>query len=49
MFMSQTGSDVLQRRNKGLLESWGFHIHSHELDEIEKAGGSLRCMLAEIY
>jgi hypothetical protein len=49
LFMSQTGSDVLQRRNKGLLESWGFHIHSHELDEIEKAGGSLRCMLAEIY
>jgi hypothetical protein len=49
LFMSQTGSDALQRRSKGLLESWGFRIHSHALDEIEKAGGSLRCMVAEIY
>jgi N-dimethylarginine dimethylaminohydrolase len=47
--MSQTAKDALQRRSKGLLESWGFRIHSHELDEIEKAGGSLRCMVAEIY
>jgi hypothetical protein len=49
LFMSQTAKDALQRRSKGLLESWGFRIHSHELDEIEKAGGSLRCMVAEIY
>jgi len=40
---------LLYRRSKGLLESWGFRIHSLELDEIEKAGGSLRCMVAEIY
>jgi hypothetical protein len=49
LFMSQTASDALARRSKGLLESWGFRIHSHPLDEIEKAGGSLRCMVAEIY
>ncbi len=49
LFMSQTAADALQRRSRGLLESWGFRIHSHKLDEIEKAGGSLRCMVAEIY
>jgi hypothetical protein len=49
LFMSQTAADVLRRSSKGLLESWGFRIHSHPLDEIEKAGGSLRCMVAEIY
>lgn len=49
LFMSQTAADALQRRSRGLLDAWGFRIHSHQLDEIEKAGGSLRCMVAEIY
>lgn len=49
LFMSQTGADALRPQSLAALESWGFTLHAVELDEIEKAGGSLRCMLAEIY
>ncbi len=49
LFMSQSGADALQPENRAALESWGFVLHSVELDEIEKAGGSLRCMVAEIF
>ncbi len=49
LFMSQSGADALQPKNRAALESWGFVLHSVELDEIEKAGGSLRCMVAEIF
>jgi len=49
VFMSQTAADALRPENRALLEFWGFRIHSAALDEIEKAGGSLRCMVAEIY
>jgi len=49
LFMSQTGLDALRPASRKALESWGFTIHSTPLDEIEKAGGSLRCMLAEIF
>jgi len=31
------------------LAEWGFAIGSVPLDEIEKAGGSLRCCVAEIF
>lgn len=49
LFMSQTAADALRPSSRRLLESWGFHIHAAPLDEIEKAGGSLRCMVAEIF
>jgi hypothetical protein len=49
LFMSQTGVDALRASSRATLESWGFRIHSTALDEIEKAGGSLRCMLAEVF
>lgn len=49
LFMSQTGVDALRTSSRAALESWGFILHSARLDEIEKAGGSLRCMLAEIF
>lgn len=49
LFMSQTGVEALRPASRGALEAWGFEIHSTSLDEIEKAGGSLRCMLAEIF
>ena len=49
LFMSQTAADALRPRNRALLQSWGFRIHATDLDEIEKAGGSLRCMVAEIF
>jgi len=49
LFMSQTGFDALRGSSRRTLEDWGFVIHSTPLDEIEKAGGSLRCMVAEIF
>lgn len=49
LFMSQTGVDALRDSSRKTLEDWGFEIHSTPLDEIEKAGGSLRCMVAEIF
>jgi hypothetical protein len=49
LFMSQTGFDALRESSRQSLQDWGFVIHSTPLDEIEKAGGSLRCMVAEIF
>ncbi|WP_376696335.1 arginine deiminase-related protein [Wenzhouxiangella sp. EGI_FJ10305] len=49
LFMSQTAVDALAPEKLKKLEEWGFTVHGIELDEIEKAGGSLRCCVAEIY
>ena len=49
LFMSQTAVDALAPEKLRQLESWGFTVHGVELDEVEKAGGSLRCCVAEIY
>jgi hypothetical protein len=49
LFMSQAAADALRPESRARLESWGFTIHSCELDELEKAGGSLRCMVAKIF
>ncbi len=49
IFMSQAAADHLRAGSRDTLESWGFRIHSTPLDELEKAGGSLRCMVAKIF
>lgn len=49
VFMSQTALDALDRKKIDILGDWGFEVHGVELDEIEKAGGSLRCCVAEIF
>jgi hypothetical protein len=49
LFMSQTGFNALRESSIQTLHSWGFELTCVELDEIEKAGGSLRCMVAEIF
>lgn len=49
LFMSQAGADALRPSSRAALQAWGFQLHTTPLDEIEKAGGSLRCMLAEIF
>jgi N-dimethylarginine dimethylaminohydrolase len=49
LFMSQAAADALRPSSRAKLESWGFRIHSTDLDELEKAGGSLRCMVAKIF
>jgi hypothetical protein len=49
LFMSRSGFEALRPSSLETLESWGFELCTVELDEIEKAGGSLRCMVAEIF
>ena len=49
LFMSSTGYRALRTSSLETLNSWGFELCTVELDEIEKAGGSLRCMVAEIF
>lgn len=49
LFMSQTAADTVRPEVLTSLESWGFVIRSVALEEVEKAGGSLRCMTAEVY
>lgn len=49
VFMSRRAVGALRPSSRALIDSWGFRIRATELDEIEKAGGSLRCMVAEIY
>jgi len=49
LFISKTAFDALPAAKVKQLEDWSFVIHSVEMDEIEKAGGSLRCCVAEIF
>jgi hypothetical protein len=49
LLMSQTALEGLSPLNQHKLADLGFRIHAVELDELEKAGGSLRCLIAEIY
>lgn len=49
LFISATAWRALAPQKRDRLRDWGFRIHSVELDEIEKAGGSLRCCIAEIF
>jgi hypothetical protein len=49
LFMSQVAADALRPASLATLEAWNFKIHSVALDELEKAGGSLRCMVAKVF
>ncbi|MDT8409369.1 MAG: arginine deiminase-related protein [Wenzhouxiangellaceae bacterium] len=49
LFISAAAWRKLAPGKRRLLESWDFNVHAVELDEIEKAGGSLRCCIAEIF
>jgi hypothetical protein len=49
VWMSQLAADSLSTANRGTLERAGFNVHAVDLSEIEKAGGSLRCCVGEIY
>jgi hypothetical protein len=49
LFMSELAAETLSSAHHAKLQSWGFKVHSVALDEIEKAGGSLRCCVAEIF
>lgn len=49
LFLSATAWRALAPAKRHQLQDWGFRVHAVELDEVEKAGGSLRCCIAEIY
>lgn len=49
VWLSQAAADGLRPANRAALQHAGFGLRSVPLDEIEKAGGSLRCCIGEIY
>ncbi|MEO8159981.1 MAG: arginine deiminase-related protein [Arenimonas sp.] len=49
VWISQAGADALDPDDHERLGRAGFSIMALELDELEKAGGSLRCCVAEVY
>ena len=49
VWLSARGADALDPAQRGAIGKAGFRIGTAELGEIEKAGGSLRCCVAEIF
>jgi hypothetical protein len=49
VWMSARAADALSSAERAQLAAWGFELRSVALDEIEKAGGSLRCCVGEIF
>ena len=49
VWMSARAATSLRADQRVALANWGFALHGVELGEIEKAGGSLRCCVGEIY
>lgn len=49
VWMSAGAAAALTAAQRASLAEWGFALGSVPLDEIEKAGGSLRCCVAEIF
>jgi hypothetical protein len=49
LWMSAHAAASLTDAQRTTLTQWGFTVGAVELDEIEKAGGSLRCCVGEIF
>lgn len=49
LWMSACAARSLRPDTRDAIAALGLQIHAVELDELEKAGGSLRCMIGEIY
>ena len=49
ILMSQTAVNSLSENTRHVLERNGFEIHGIEIGELEKGGGSLRCLIAEVF
>ncbi len=49
VWLSAPAVSALTSAQRAALAEWGFALGSVPLDEIEKAGGSLRCCVAEIF
>jgi N-dimethylarginine dimethylaminohydrolase len=49
VWISAAGADALETAQRERIEGAGFSLRAISLDEIEKAGGSLRCCIAEVF
>jgi N-dimethylarginine dimethylaminohydrolase len=49
VWMSARAEAALRPATRAALEAAGFGVRSVQLDEIEQAGGSLRCCVCELY
>ncbi len=49
VLMSQRAADSLTPASQDFFSKHGFRVHAVDVSEFEKAGGSLRCMVTEIY
>ena len=49
ILMSQTGLDSLRAGQLATIERAGLKLHGVDVSEFEKAGGSLRCLVTEIF
>ncbi|MEM1411475.1 MAG: arginine deiminase-related protein [Pseudomonadota bacterium] len=49
LFMSARAEAALRPESRRALTDWGFRIHAPDLSQLELAGGSLRCMVTEIF
>ena len=49
VWMSAVAAASLTGEQRDALAGWGFRLGTMDLSEIEKAGGSLRCCVGEIY
>lgn len=49
LWMSEAAADGLSSGNRRAVQAAGFSLRSVALDELEKAGGSLRCCVGEIF
>lgn len=49
VWMSRAAAEALTPAHRADLSAWGFELRSVPIPEIEKAGGSLRCCIGEIY
>ncbi len=49
VMMSAGAERALRPTSRAALADWGFAVRAVEVDEFEKAGGSLRCMVAELF
>ncbi len=49
VLFSATSTRALRPSSIEFLERHGFRVHDVEIDELEKGGGSLRCLIAELF
>ncbi len=49
IMLSATAIEALAVTKKKQLQDWGFTLHSVPFSELEKAGGSVRCAIGEVY